>query len=209
MIMLNRSTLRQGSVQATILLIEDDVNSAVPLTIGLQDQGFRALHAMDGRQGLEYARAAQRLPNGNTLICDGAHGTFFEITSEGEGVWKYVNPVTNEGPLTQGDPISTERKGQSNQVFRTYRYGPDYAGLTGKDLTPEDPIELYPDPDCLPGDFDCDCDVDMADITAIAAHWHCETGDPCYDPLYDMDGDGDVDIVDIMEVAIRSGELCD
>ena len=57
--MLNRPTLRHGSVQATILLIEDDVSSAVPLTIGLQDRGFRALHATDGQQGLEYARAAQ------------------------------------------------------------------------------------------------------------------------------------------------------
>jgi len=88
---------------------------------------------------------AQRLLNGNTLVCDGAHGAFFEVTSEGEIVWKYVNPVTGEGPLTQGDPISTGQKGQINQVFRAYRYGPDYAGLAGKDLTPGDPIELYPD----------------------------------------------------------------
>ncbi len=57
--MLNRRTLRHGSVQATILLIEDDVSFAVLLTIGLQDRGFRALHATDGQQGLEYARAAQ------------------------------------------------------------------------------------------------------------------------------------------------------
>jgi len=56
---MNRRTFPRGSVQATILLIEDDVNSAVPLTIGLQNQGFRTLHAMDGQQGLEYARAAQ------------------------------------------------------------------------------------------------------------------------------------------------------
>jgi len=44
---------------ATILLVEGDVGAAVRLTRGLQDQGFRALHATDGRQGLEYARAAQ------------------------------------------------------------------------------------------------------------------------------------------------------
>ena len=56
---MDRWTPRRGSAQATILLIENDVSSAVPLTIGLQDQGFRALHAMDGQQGLEYARAAQ------------------------------------------------------------------------------------------------------------------------------------------------------
>jgi DNA-binding response OmpR family regulator len=44
---------------STILLIEDDVSTAVPLTVGLQDQGFKALHATDGQQGLEYARAVQ------------------------------------------------------------------------------------------------------------------------------------------------------
>ena len=56
---MDRWTPRRGSAQATILLIENDVSSAVPLTIGLQDHGFRALHATNGQQGLEYARAAQ------------------------------------------------------------------------------------------------------------------------------------------------------
>jgi hypothetical protein len=36
---------------------------------------------------------AQRLPNGNTLICSGTNGTIFEVTPEKETVWKYVNPV--------------------------------------------------------------------------------------------------------------------
>ena len=34
---------------------------------------------------------AQRLPNGNTLICVGPSGTFFEVTYDTEIVWKYVN----------------------------------------------------------------------------------------------------------------------
>ena len=93
----------------------------------------------------DHISGAQRLPNGNTLICDGPHGALFEVTSEGEVVWKYVNPVTGQGPLTQGDPVSAGQKGQINQVFRAYRYGSDYAGLADKDLTPGDPIELYPD----------------------------------------------------------------
>jgi hypothetical protein len=36
---------------------------------------------------------AQRLPNGNTLICAGTNGTIFEVTPKKETVWKYVNPV--------------------------------------------------------------------------------------------------------------------
>ena len=87
---------------------------------------------------------AQRLPNGNTLICDGPHGIFFEVTSAKEMVWKYINPVVASGPMTQGDPIPSGQGGQENNVFRAPRYAPDYAGLAGKDLTPGDPIEKYP-----------------------------------------------------------------
>ena len=35
---------------------------------------------------------AQRLPNGNTLICSGVNGTIFEVTAEKDVVWKYINP---------------------------------------------------------------------------------------------------------------------
>ncbi len=36
---------------------------------------------------------AQRLPNGNTLICSGVSGTVFEVIPAKEIVWKYVNPA--------------------------------------------------------------------------------------------------------------------
>jgi hypothetical protein len=36
---------------------------------------------------------AQRLPNGNTLICTGFSGTVFEVTPEKEIVWDYINPA--------------------------------------------------------------------------------------------------------------------
>ncbi|MCG3121216.1 MAG: hypothetical protein ALAOOOJD_04216 [bacterium] len=87
---------------------------------------------------------AQRLPNGNTLICDGPHGIFFEVTASQETVWKYVNPVVAGGPLTQGAPIPSGQQGQENTVFRAPRYAPDYPGLAGKNLTPGEPIEKYP-----------------------------------------------------------------
>ncbi len=41
----------------TILLVEDDPNIAEPLIFGLQQEGFRVLHATDGLQGLKIARA--------------------------------------------------------------------------------------------------------------------------------------------------------
>jgi hypothetical protein len=42
--------------------------------------------------------SAQRLPNGNTLICESDRGRAFEITREGEIVWEWWNPeFKNQG----------------------------------------------------------------------------------------------------------------
>jgi hypothetical protein len=91
---------------------------------------------------------AHRLANGNTLICDGPNGTFFEVTAGLEMVWKYVSPVVDGGVLTQGDPVP------GNNVFRAVRYAPDYAGLEGEDLTPGDPLELFTRPLPVPDGSD-------------------------------------------------------
>jgi hypothetical protein len=37
--------------------------------------------------------SAERLPNGNTLITESDGGRLFEVTSDGETVWEFVNPV--------------------------------------------------------------------------------------------------------------------
>jgi hypothetical protein len=38
-----------------------------------------------------YISGVQRLLNGNTIICNGTGGKFFEVTPEGETVWEYEN----------------------------------------------------------------------------------------------------------------------
>ena len=53
-----------------------------------------------------YVSSAQRLPNGNTLITEGADGRVFEVTAEKEIVWEYVSPF-----------FGTEN-GRSNRIFR-------------------------------------------------------------------------------------------
>jgi hypothetical protein len=73
-----------------------------------------------------FISGAQRLPNGNTLICEGMTGRIFEVTHEGEIVWQYTNPFFDED----------ERFGRVNLVFRAYRYGPDFPGLAGHALDP-------------------------------------------------------------------------
>jgi hypothetical protein len=97
-----------------------------------------------------YAEAisgAQRLPNGNTLIDDGTHGTFIEVTQDGEVAWKYICPVVVTGPLTQGEAIPDDpaRAGEKmNAVFRVSKYPVDYAAFIGKVLNPGSYVENYP-----------------------------------------------------------------
>ena len=86
---------------------------------------------------------AQRLPNGNTLICEGNSGHLFEVTLDGETVWEYVTAYNQFGPIVQGNsPFG-------NSTFRAYRYAPDHPAFDGRDMTPGDPVESNPLP------FDC------------------------------------------------------
>jgi len=59
-----------------------------------------------------YISGAQRLPNGNTLICEGLTGRMFEVTPPGEVVWEYTSPYFFQAPVF----------GNTNAVFRARRY---------------------------------------------------------------------------------------
>jgi hypothetical protein len=75
---------------------------------------------------------AQRMPNGNTVICSGTWGQFFEVTKEGEVVWEYICPGTRAGIrkfIGDGDAYQ-------NSTFRVYRFGADHPALKGRDLKP-------------------------------------------------------------------------
>lgn len=56
---------------------------------------------------------AQRLPNGNNLICEGCKGRLFEVTPKKEIVWDFVNPFLAEY--------------SGKFVYRCLRYSPEYA----------------------------------------------------------------------------------
>ena len=75
---------------------------------------------------------AERQPNGNTLICEGAPGRIFEVTPAGEIAWEYINPYLAESGYGVGESAS----GFANSVFRAHRYGPDHPALAGRDLDP-------------------------------------------------------------------------
>ena len=64
---------------------------------------------------------AQRLPNNNTLICDGRTGRLVEVTTDGEIVWEFMNP---ESFPWRGDQ-------RNRTIFRAHRYavnGPEVQG---------------------------------------------------------------------------------
>lgn len=69
---------------------------------------------------------AERLPNGNTFITEGASGHLFEVTPEGETVWEYVSGFTYESRAFGPTPM----------MFRAHRYALDHPGLQGRDLDP-------------------------------------------------------------------------
>ena len=66
----------------------------------------------------DYVSSAQRLPNGNTLITNGAVGQFQEVTPDHEIVWEYISPYYNQ-------------KGKYNLVYRAYRVPYDYVPQLG------------------------------------------------------------------------------
>ncbi|MEM8957905.1 MAG: aryl-sulfate sulfotransferase [Pseudomonadota bacterium] len=65
--------------------------------------------------------SAERLWNGNTLICESAFGRLFEVTQGGDLVWEYVIPDFAEYPA----PLNGFIAGATNSCFRAHRYRED------------------------------------------------------------------------------------
>ena len=66
--------------------------------------------------------SAQKLPNGNMMMCEGTGGRIFQVTDKLEEVWEYLNPFS-EDELFRG------------AVFKAQCYAPDYCPQF-KDLPP-------------------------------------------------------------------------
>ena len=81
-----------------------------------------------------YISGMQRLPNGNTSINAGADGHMFEVTPTGEVVWEYLWP----GVVGSSKTVTVDAT--AGLMYRHYRYGANYPGLAGKDLTPQGTI---------------------------------------------------------------------
>ena len=77
--------------------------------------------------------SVERLPNGNTLICETSKGHFLEVTQDGKVVWEYINPMFSTNPRLGG---------RMNMVFKVHRYSSGYPGLNGRKLKPDNLANL-------------------------------------------------------------------
>ena len=85
-----------------------------------------------------FISGAERLANGNTLICSGADGRMLEVTPGGEIVWEYWTLYS--GNIRTPDGATPHPVGKSTYaVFRAAKIPPGHPGLAGRDLKPMDP----------------------------------------------------------------------
>lgn len=72
-----------------------------------------------------FISGAQRLKNGNTLICSGENGRIFEVTADGEIVWEYWNEHGGDSPKEPGPTGMV----QPFALFRATRIAKDHPGV--------------------------------------------------------------------------------
>ena len=139
---------------------------------------------------------AQRLKNGNTLVCEGTAGHAFEVTTDGELVWEYTN---------------------AGEIFRFERYAPDFEGLQSTELAL--PTVSYPVVDTAQDvcyDNSSEISAPATNETFYGQDAQIDGHQPCYDvspdrlTVYDYNtrltwtrspdwnGDGTIDINDKM-----------
>jgi hypothetical protein len=86
-----------------------------------------------------FISGAQRLENGNTLICSGGGGQFLEVTQAGEVVWEYRNPFWGDVRNVDGSLPQPRADERPFAVFRATRIPADHPALAGRTLAPLDP----------------------------------------------------------------------
>jgi outer membrane protein assembly factor BamB len=106
---------RVGMPYSRVVEVEPSANKVIWEYSGEPAEQFFSAHIS----------GAERLPNQNVLIAEGASGRLFEVTHRGETVWEWVSPfaITANGRTRAW-------------IFRTHRYAPGFSGLQGKSLDP-------------------------------------------------------------------------
>ena len=74
-----------------------------------------------------FISGAQRLPNGNTLVCAGKPGWVFEVTPGGKVVWDWHNPYGLDPEVDE--PEDSDSDTPSTALFRAARYPTEHPGI--------------------------------------------------------------------------------
>ena len=112
---------RLGNPRSRVIEVDPESSEIVWEYMATPDIQFLSAHIS----------GAQRLPNGNILVCEGAPGRLFETTKAEESVWEWVNPI-----------VETVRDAPSTAIFRAHRYGPDHPAFADRSLEPRRYMEL-------------------------------------------------------------------
>jgi len=142
------------------------------------------------------------------VVTHGTKGTLFEVDSNGEVVWTYINPVGPDGPYNQSEPVPAgQRAGTTaNAVFKAHHISPTHPALANRTLTPLTYVEnwqdLCPAEEAWGWDRNGDGCVDDTDVDGVRDPYdRCPLGDDTVDvdqddlpdacdPFVDSDNDG-------------------
>ncbi len=100
---------------------------------------------------------AHRMPNGNTMVCSGVQGLFFELTLNKKIVWEYRNPIGSNN-IIQKDGETPK----NNSVFRCTFIPDTFSGLKNKNLAAFRTIEKKS------RIYTCNIDNDKPSLTALS-----------------------------------------
>ena len=113
----NRKDGNYSSVEEIIPPLKDDIYEMNPdFSYGPEEPIWKYTAEQKESFYSPLYSGIQRISNGNTVICEGFSGRFFEISENKDIVWQYYN----WRPL----PID-----KMNSVFKINRYQPEYPGL--------------------------------------------------------------------------------
>ena len=92
-----------------------------------------------------FQNGAQKLPNGNWLITTSSPGHIIEVTGDKSVVWEYVNPVREDKVYA----LSNSHGGNGDPVHKALRYGRDWPGFKGRDMSAKRDLMPAGSPDWL------------------------------------------------------------
>lgn len=109
---------RPGGAHSTVDEIAFPPSDTAPLVWTYGEAEGQRFHS-------SFISGAERLSNGNTLICSGEQGRILEVTADGAIVWEYWNEIGGDAPKEDGPPSRIN----PFALFRATRIAADHPGL--------------------------------------------------------------------------------